>query len=33
MLNDATGFKHAYVPTGKTDLRQGQDSLLIIPGL
>jgi hypothetical protein len=33
MLNDATGFKHAYVATGKTDLRKGQDSLLIIPGL
>ena len=24
MLNDATGFKHAYVATGKTDLRKGQ---------
>lgn len=30
MLNDATGFKHAYVATGKTDLRKGQDSLLMI---
>ena len=30
MLNDATGFKHAYVTTGKTDLRKGQDSLLMI---
>ena len=30
MLNDATGFKHAYLATGKTDLRKGQDSLLML---
>ena len=30
MLNDAVGFKHAYVATGKTDLRKGQDSLIMI---
>ena len=30
MLNDAVGFKHIYLATGKTDLRKGQDSLLMI---
>ena len=30
MLNDATGFKHIYLAAGKTDLRKGQDSLMMI---
>jgi transposase len=30
MLKDASGFKHVYLAAGKTDLRKGQDSLLMI---
>ena len=30
MLKGATGFKHIYLATGRTDLRKGQDSLLMI---
>ena len=30
MLKDAKGFKHVYLAAGKTDLRKGQDSLLMI---
>lgn len=30
MLKDAVGFKHVYLATGKTDLRKGQDGLLMI---
>jgi transposase len=30
MLNDAVGFKHIYLAAGKTDLRKGQDSLLMM---
>jgi len=32
MLREATGFKHIYLATGRTDLRKGQDSLLMQPG-
>ena len=30
MLKGATGFKHIYLATGRTDLRKGQDSLLMM---
>ena len=30
MLKDAKGFNHVYIAAGKTDLRKGQDSLLMI---
>ena len=30
MLKDAYGFKHVYLAAGRTDLRKGQDSLLMI---
>ena len=30
MLKDASGFKHTYICTGKTDLRKGQDGLLML---
>ena len=30
MLRDAKGFKHIYIACGRTDLRKGQDSLLMI---
>ncbi len=30
MLKDASGFKHVYLAAGRTDLRKGQDSLLMI---
>ena len=30
MLKDASGFRHVYLAAGKTDLRKGQDSLLMI---
>ena len=30
MLREATGFKHIYLAAGKTDLRKGQDGLLMM---
>lgn len=30
MLNDATGFEHVYVATGRTDLQKDQDRLMTI---
>ena len=30
MLRDANGFSHVYLAAGKTDLRKGQDGLLMI---
>lgn len=30
MLKEADGFKHIYLATGKTDLRKGQDRLLMM---
>ena len=30
MLREATGFQHIYLAAGKTDLRKGQDGLLMM---
>lgn len=30
MLKEATGFNHIYLATGRTDLRKGQDGLLML---
>ena len=30
MLGDAGGFRHIYIACGKTDLRKGQDGLLML---
>ena len=30
MLKDTSGFKHVYLAAGRTDLRKGQDSLLMV---